>query len=386
MEDIMNKYGYFIYSQLSENRERLFLFIIELIISMIAIHILLTDFVGYYHRQEVYHNLKLGDDICFSVPKDFDYTYLENHSEIAWYSPNYKFITLSHIASSEEEPDYYLKATVYTKTQAEQIRYDVTGSWFDTTRTDSIAQAVIPSSLSNSLQIGKQYTMYSEEVKKNITFEVTGILKHNNVFLLPNDAYNQLITDNLYNEILLYDNYNSNYPCYKVKKQTVLLAKCKNPVNKAKTIETLQKENKVQNISDLSSVWDADKRFALGRLVTPGIIGGIIILLTIINLISASLLNIHSKERCYGILFLNGATKKQCFYTQVVIDCTPILIGLIFTEAALFFLERTGRQQYVSLEGFLASLAVCIFITLFSAYINMNKLYKKNVISMIERR
>ena len=262
------------------------------------------------------------------------------------------------------------------------MKYPVIGKWFDTSKDST--QAVISPELAAEMDIGKTYTVYEEETEQKITFEVVGILKKDKIFYLPNDSYSNTISYGMDKEIFLYSK--NKFPCYTVDGKNVYLAKYPTKDILQKSIQNLEKNPHVDSIRLVSDAWEEDMKYSVGQMAVPALIAAIIVFLLIINIISNNLLSIQSKERSFGILFLNGATQRQCFYMEIVTDMIPIAGSILLTEIVLHFMGQRGLGQYVSIEGFVCSMAVCFIILIGSVYVNMKILYKKEVLEMIEGR
>lgn len=373
----MTKKMYFIFSQLCEEKGKNILIMIELTIAIVALHIVAHEFIDFYSRYQVCDLLQLEDMVCFVADETVDVNVLAKKNQMSWCSEN----EASFIANGIEE-EWIFSVTPYTKVQAQEIKYPVKGKWFDTSKDKT--QAVISPDLATKMDIGKSYTIYEEQSGQKITFEVVGILKKDKIFYLPNDSYSNTISYEMDQEILLYSK--QKFPFYTVDGKNVYLAKYPTKDIVKKSVQNLEKNPHVDSIRLVSEAWEEDMRYSVSQMAVPTLIAVIIIFLLIINIISNNLLSIQAKQRCFGILFLNGATQRQCFYMEIVTDMIPVAGGVILTELVLLSMSHRGLGQYASIEGFVCSLAVCIVILIGSVYVNMKILYKKEVLEMIEGR
>lgn len=373
----MTKKLYFIFSQLREEKGKNILIMMEFIIAIVALHIVIYEFINFNDRYQVYNSLELENMVCFTADKTVDIDVLAEKNQMSWCSEN----EIPFMAKNKDG-EWMFSVTPYTKVQAQEIKYPVTGKWFDTTK--DTTQAVISPELATEMDIGKTYTVYEEETEQKITFEVVGILKKDKIFYMPNDSYSSTISHGMDREIFLYSQ--NKFPNYTLDGKDVYLAKYPTKSILEKSISNLEKNPNVDSIRLVSEAWEEDMNFSVGQMTVPALIAAIIVFLLIINIISNNLLSIQSKERSFGILFLNGATQRQCFYMEIVTDMIPIAGSILLTEIVLHFMGQRGLGQYVSIEGFVCSIAVCLIVLIGSVYVNMKILYKKEVLEMIEGR
>lgn len=373
----MIKKMYFIFSQLREEKGKNILIMIEFIIAVVALHIVAHEFMDFYNRYQVYELLELDDMVCFAADETMDVNELVKKNQMSWCSENE-----TPFIAKNEDGEWMFSVTPYTKVQAQQIQYPVKGKWFDTSNEKT--QAVISPELATEMEIGESYTIYEEKTEQKITFEVVGILEKDKIFYLPNDSYSNTISHGMDREIFLYSK--NKFPCYTVDGKNVYLAKYPTKDILEKSIQRLRKNPHLDYIRLVSEAWEEDMNYSVSQMAVPTLIAVIIAFLLVINIISNNLLSIQAKQRCFGILFLNGATQRQCFYMEIVTDMIPIAGSIILTEIVLFSMGQRGLGQYVSIAGFVCSLAVCIVILIGSAYVNMKILYKKEVLEMVEGR
>lgn len=373
----MTKKMYFIFSQLREEKGKNILVMIELMIAIVALHIVAYEFIDFYDRYQVYESLELEQMICFAADETVNVDALADENQMVWCSEN----EAAFIAKNMDGERMF-SVMPYTKVQAQEIKYPVKGRWFDTS--EDKTQAIISPDLATEMDIGKTYTIYEEQTEQKITFEVVGILQKDKIFYLPNDSYSNTISYGMDREIFLYSK--NKFPCYTVDGEIVYLAKCPTKDILKKSICNLEKNLHVNSIKMVSEAWKEDMEYSVSQMAVPTLIAVVIVFLLVINIVSNNLLSIQTKERCFGILFLNGATQRQCFYVEIVTDMIPVSGSVLLTEVVLLSMRQRGLGQYVSVEGFVCSLAVCIIILIGSAYVNMKILYKKEVLEMIEGR
>lgn len=234
------------------------------------------------------------------------------------------------------------------------------------------------------MKIGETYTAHESDSGESVCFEVVGILERDYVFSLPNEAYDSLIMKDMKDEILLYGS--QSFPKCEDEGMKVFLVKCRTEDAIPKVLQDLKKNSTLGTAEVLSDIWNEDRMFAIGELIMPGLIGGIIVLLTIVHICVSGMLTIHSKERSFGIFYLNGATKQTCFLIQVLVDAMPVVFAFFLAEGFLVMMKKMGSNDYLTLAGFLVSFIICLGMVIISARINLNRLYRKSVIEMIERR
>lgn len=373
----MTKKMYFIFSQLREEKGRNILIMIEFMIAIVALHIVIYEFKDFYDRSQVYESLNLENMVCFMADETVDISELAEKNQMSWCSEN-----KVPFMAKNKDGEWIFSVTPYTKVQAQGMKYPVIGNWFDISKDNT--QAVISPELATEMDIGKTYTVYEEETEQKITFEVVGILKKDKIFYMPNDSYSSTISQGMDREVFLYSQ--NKFPNYTIEGENVYLAKYPTKSSLEKSIPNLQKNTHVDSIKLVSEAWEEDMKFSLSQMTVPSLIATIIVFLLIINIISNNLLSIQAKERSFGILFLNGATQKQCFYMEIVTDMIPVIGSILMTEIVLFSMRLRGLGQYISIEGFVCSMAVCFIVLIGSVYVNMKILYKKEVLEMIEGR
>lgn len=373
----MTKKMYFIFSQLHEEKGKNILIMIEFMIAIVALHIVIYEFIIFYDRSQVYESLELENMVCFMADETVDISVLAEENQMSWCSENE-----ASFMAKNKDGEWMFSVTPYTKVQAQEMKYPVTGKWFDTSKDNT--QAVISPELATEMDIGKTYTAYEEETEQKITFEVVGILKKDKIFYIPNDSYSNTISYGMDREIFLYSQ--NKFPNYTIDGKEVYLAKYPTKSILEESIQNLEMNPHVHSIRLVSEAWEEDMNYSVSQMTVPALIAAVVVFLLIINIISNNLLSIQAKERCFGILFLNGATQRQCFYMEIVTDMIPIAGSIILTEIVLHFMGQRGFGQYVSIEGFICSMAVCLIVLIGSVYVNMKILYKKEVLEMIEGR
>lgn len=116
----MGKILYLVFSQICENAAKHMVLVIEFVISIIAIHIVLCEFLVFEGRAGIYKELELNQYICISAEDEIQEK-LKQNKEVDWFSENYAKLFLN----IGDEGN--LSASIYTKAQAEHLQYPVRG-------------------------------------------------------------------------------------------------------------------------------------------------------------------------------------------------------------------------------------------------------------------
>lgn len=374
----MRKYIYLICSQLSDNKEKKFFLVLELFIAIFAMNLVLADFINVFDVTKLYHRLDLEKMICFSTADDTVINNLKSDRHVLWSSKICKSNLLDDSINGEN-----IKVDYFTNELVEGMKYsDLSGEWFQMNNTNTV-QAVVPKSLAEKYQLGKTYTInYLENKNKRLTFRVVGVLENDNMFFLPNDSYNSLI-DKQQNCIMVYSKNNKDY--YQANNKFVVMVKFQNDIALENWLIENKTNSSVSNIAKIDEIWQEQNKFQVGELIVPGLVGSVVLILCVVGLIISNLLTAKTKERSYGIFFLNGATTKICFLIQLISEALPVVIALLLSQATLHLTQRRMNAKLYSSEGMIFSAVICFVIVGIMAFINVHEFSKREPINIIEK-
>lgn len=374
----MRKYIYLICSQLSDNKEKKFFLVLELFIAIFAMNLVLADFINVFDVTKLYHRLDLEKMICFSTADDTVINNLKSDRHVLWSSKICKSNLLDDSINGEN-----IKVDYFTNELVEGMKYsDLSGEWFQMNNTNTV-QAVVPKSLAEKYQLGKTYTInYLENKNKRLTFRVVGVLENDNMFFLPNDSYNSLI-DKQQNCIMVYSKNNKDY--YQANNKFVVMVKFQNDIALENWLIENKTNSSVSNIAKIDEIWQEQNKFQVGELIVPGLVGSVVLILCVVGLIISNLLTAKTKERSYGIFFLNGATTKICFLIQLISEALPVVIALLLSQATLHLTQRRMNAKLYSSEGMIFSAVICFVIVGIMAFMNVHEFSKREPINIIEK-
>jgi hypothetical protein len=377
MEVNMWKYLLLIQSQLRDHKEMRIFFGIELFIAIVALNIVFADFKEVYQKKQIYNQLELENMVCFTSKQEDALEIGRNKGEILWYSKISEYTTTEDTVNNQ-----CIKIDFLTKELAEGLKYsNIEGEWVDSQNT-SVPQAIIPQELSKKYRIGHTYTVNEIDEKQKITFKVVGVLKNNCMFYLPNDSYGSLIGSD-YHNILIYSK--ENRKNHEVNQEPVFLAKFKDKDTLNTWILESGSVGEIKGVQKLHDAWEEERTYQVGELIVPGLVGGVVFILCIVGMISFNLLTTVSKEKCYGIFYLNGATKKVTYLIQIVTDIVPVFSAMVFSQIVLFWTDVKKNTDLFSKTEFVFSSLVCLIVMIIAAYISISGISKKNPINIIEK-